>query len=75
MIALGLIAAILFFTIGVASTVGIFTAVTITTMLSVVVLSSWGLKLVSANSLQKYSHAFAGSTISLCAVGMLAFGL
>ncbi len=60
---------------GVAMTVGIFTAVTITTMLSVVMLSSWGLKSVSTNGLQKYSHAFAGGTISLCAVGMLAFGL
>ena len=61
--------------IGVAMTVGVFTAVTITTMLGVVMLSSWGLKSVSTNCLQKYSHAFAGGTISLCAFGMLAYGL
>lgn len=60
---------------GVIMTVGVFTAVTITTMLSVVMLTSWGLKSISVNGLQKYSHAFAGGTISLCAFGMLAFGL
>lgn len=60
---------------GVIMTVGVFTAVTITTMLCVVMLTSWGLKSISVNGLQKYSHAFAGGTISLCAFGMLAFGL
>lgn len=56
-------------------TVGVFTGVTILTMLSVVMLSSWGLKSVSFKGFEKYSHAFAGGTISLCAFGMLAFGL
>ncbi|MBT6133944.1 MAG: hypothetical protein HN583_08425 [Kordiimonadaceae bacterium] len=60
---------------GVAMTVGIFTAVTIATMMSVVVLTSLGLKSLSMTGFQKYSHAFAGGTISLCAFGMLAFGL
>lgn len=60
---------------GVVMTVGVFTAVTIATMMTVVMLSSWGLKSVSFSGLKKYSHVFAGSTISLCAFGMLAFGL
>lgn len=60
---------------GVVMTVGVFTAVTVATMFTVVMLSSWGLKSVSFNGLQKYSHAFAGGTISACAFGMLAFGL
>jgi len=60
---------------GVALTVGAFTAVTIMTMLAVVLLSSWGLKSVSFKGMAHYSHAFAGGTISLCAFGMLAFGL
>lgn len=59
----------------VVMTVGVFTGVTIMTMLSVVMLTSWGLKDVSFKGLEKYTHAFAGGTISLCAFGMLAFGL
>ncbi|WP_210414069.1 hypothetical protein [Luteithermobacter gelatinilyticus] len=60
---------------GVMLTVAVFTAVTVLTMLVVVLLSSWGLRSVSFGGVEKYSHVIAGGTISLCAFGMLAFGL
>ena len=60
---------------GVMLVAGIFGAVTITTMLAIVLLSSYGLRLVPAARLERYAHAIAGFTIFLCGVGIQALGL
>jgi hypothetical protein len=53
----------------------IFSAVTIITMLSLVLITSYGIKLVPVKAMEKYSHALAGGTIFLCGMGMLFLGL
>ena len=53
----------------------IFSAVTIITMLSLVLVTSYGIKLVPVKAMEKYSHALAGGTIFLCGIGMLFLGL
>jgi nickel/cobalt exporter len=53
----------------------IFSAVTILTMLSLVLITSYGIKLIPMKAMEKYSHALAGGTIFLCGMGMLIFGL
>jgi sulfite exporter TauE/SafE len=53
----------------------IFSAVTILTMLSLVLITSYGIKLVPVKAMEKYSHALAGGTIFLCGMGMLFLGL
>ena len=44
---------------------GIFGAVTIITMLSIVILASLGINLIPLGRLERYSHALAGATICL----------
>ncbi len=53
----------------------IFSAVTILTMLSLVFITSYGIKLIPMKSMEKNSHALAGGTIFLCGMGMLFLGL
>jgi len=53
----------------------IFSAVTILTMLSLVLIASFGIKLIPMKAMQKYSHALAGGTIFLCGMSMLFLGL
>ena len=53
----------------------IFSAVTILTMLSLVLITSYGIKLVPVKAMEKYRHALAGGTIFLCGMGMLFLGL
>lgn len=53
----------------------VFSVITITTMLSLVLLTSFGIKLLPMKTLEKYNHAFAGGTILLCGIGMLFLGL
>jgi nickel/cobalt exporter len=53
----------------------IFSAVTILTMLSLVLITSYGIKLIPMKAMEKYSHALAGGTIFLCGMGMLFLGL
>jgi nickel/cobalt exporter len=53
----------------------IFSTVTILTMLSLVLITSYGIKLLPVKAMEKYSHALAGGTILLCGLGMLFFGL
>jgi len=48
----------------------VFGVVTITTMTGVVVLSLYGLKLVSLKSAGRYAHAVAGAVILLCGVAI-----
>jgi len=53
----------------------IFSTVTIFTMLSLVLVASYGLKLLPMKVMEKYNHALAGGTIFLCGMGMLFLGL
>jgi nickel/cobalt transporter (NicO) family protein len=53
----------------------IFSLITILTMLTLVLVTSYGIKLIPMKTMEKYSHALAGGTILLCGLGMLFFGL
>ena len=53
----------------------IFSTITILTMLTLVLITSLGIKLLPMKAMEKYSHALAGGTILLCGLGMLFFGL
>jgi len=53
----------------------IFGAVTITSMLVVVLGASLGLKSIPLRSWDRYSHALAGATLFLCGAAMQFFGL
>lgn len=52
-----------------------FGIVTILTMLGIVGLSYYGIKLIPVKFLEKYVHVLAGGTILLCGLGMLVLGL
>ena len=52
-----------------------FSLVTILTMLTLVLITSFGIKLLPVNWMEKYSHALAGGTIFVCGMGMLFLGL
>jgi nickel/cobalt transporter (NicO) family protein len=53
----------------------IFSIITILTMLSLVLITSYGVKLIPMQKMEKYNHALAGGTIFLCGIGMLFLGL
>lgn len=53
----------------------IFSTITILTMLTLVLITSLGIKLLPMKAMEKYSHALAGGTILLCGLGMLFLGL
>lgn len=53
----------------------IFSAVTILTMLSLVLMTSYGIRFLPMKMMEKYNHALAGGTIFLCGAGMLFLGL
>jgi nickel/cobalt transporter (NicO) family protein len=53
----------------------VFSLVTILTMLAIVTISYYGIKLVQMRFLEKYTHVLAGGTIFLCGIGMLFLGL
>jgi nickel/cobalt exporter len=53
----------------------IFSAVTILTMLSLVLSASYGIRFLPMKAMEKYNHALAGATIFLCGMGMLFLGL
>ena len=52
-----------------------FCLVTILTMLGIVTLSFYGIKMLPVRFLEKYIHVLAGGTILLCGLGMLVLGL
>ncbi len=54
---------------------GIFGIITISTMLGVVLISSFGLNLRPSPGTEKYSHAIAGAIVCLSGASMLLFGL
>ena len=53
----------------------VFSIVTILTMLTVVLIASYGIKLLPMKTMEKYSHVMAGGTILLCGLGMVFLGL
>jgi len=55
---------------GVVLVASAFGAVTIMTMLGIVLVSTFGLRLVPAARLERYSHALAGASIFLCGVAI-----
>ena len=61
--------------LGVVLVTGLFSATTILTMLGIVLISTFGVNLIPMNRLERYTHAIAGATISLCGVSILVFGL
>jgi nickel/cobalt transporter (NicO) family protein len=52
-----------------------FSLVTIGTMLTIVTISFYGIKMIPMRFLEKYTHILAGGTIFLCGMGMLFLGL
>ena len=52
-----------------------FAAVTITTMMSVVLISSFGISFVHVSKLERYTHALAGATICLSGMAIQFLGL
>ena len=54
---------------------GAFSIITILTMLTVVLVASFGIKFFPKKVMEKYSHVMAGSTILLCGLGMVFLGL
>ena len=61
--------------IGVMLVAAIFGVITIFTMLTIVMASYFGLKLVSFSRMERYSHACAGASIFLCGVAVQFLGL
>ncbi len=59
---------------GVALVAAVFSAVTILTMLAVVMVLTSGLRLLKFEKLERYGHAMAGATIALCGA-LIRFGL
>jgi sulfite exporter TauE/SafE len=60
---------------GVVAVVLAFGVATIGTMVSVVYFAGAGLRRLPGNSLQRYSHALAGATLSVCGLGIIFLGL
>jgi nickel/cobalt exporter len=61
--------------LGVALVTFVFGAVTIGTMLSIVLVSVYGMGFVRLSKLERYSHALAGASIFLCGLGIQFLGL
>lgn len=60
---------------GLVLVTGIFGAVTLLTMLSVVLVVSSGINFIPAKKLERYVHAVAGATILLCGISIQFLGL
>ena len=54
---------------------GVFAVVTVATMLVVVLVSTWGLQFVRLPSMERFSEAIAGGTITLCGLSIAVLGL
>jgi len=53
----------------------VFGMITITTMLLIVLLSTYGMSKLPTNKLERFSHAMAGGTILLCGISIQFLGL
>ncbi len=54
---------------------GVFTAVTMLTMMTVVLVSAFGVSFLPVKKLERYSHAVAGATIFMCGASIQFLGL
>ncbi len=54
---------------------GIFALATVGTMLSVVLVSSWGIKFVPLGSLERFTHALAGAAVGVSGLAIQFLGL
>lgn len=54
---------------------GVFGVITVITMLSIVLVSTFGINLVPATRLERYTHAIAGAILCFCGMSILFFGL
>ncbi|MFC1570739.1 sulfite exporter TauE/SafE family protein [Candidatus Omnitrophota bacterium] len=61
--------------IGLVMVTSVFGAVTIATMLGVVMISSWGVSFLPLGRMQRYTHALAGATICLSGLAIQFLGL
>ena len=62
-------------TTGLIMVTAVFGGVTILTMLTTVLISSFGISLLPMGKLERYSHAMAGGSIFLCGVAIQFLGL
>ncbi len=53
----------------------VFGVMTILTMLSIVLISTFGINFIPTKRLERYTHAISGAVICLCGISMLLFGL
>lgn len=53
----------------------VFSAVTISTMMAIVMAASWGIRFASFNRLERWTHAFAGGAICLSGLAIQFLGL
>jgi len=53
----------------------VFGAVTIMTMMGVVLISSFGISFLSMKKIERFAHALTGMTILLCGIGIQFAGL
>jgi len=60
---------------GVILVSGVFGVITITTMLSIVLISTFGISLFPMKRLERHTHALAGATICLCGMAIKFLGL
>ncbi len=61
--------------LGMVLVTAVFSIATILTMLSMVLISSYGIKFIPLGKMEKYSHAIAGATILLSGLGIQFLGL
>ncbi len=59
---------------GVAMVTLVFGLVTLATMLSMVLISLWGINFIPTKRVERYVHAIAGATVCICGIAIL-FGL
>jgi hypothetical protein len=60
---------------GVIIATSLFTITTVLTMLSIVLLGYWGIKISFFQSIEKYLHMLAGATICLSGCAIVFLGL
>lgn len=60
---------------GVAAVAAVFSLTTIATMMTIVLVTSYGFKMLPMGRLDRFSHAIAGSTIALSGLGIKVLGL
>jgi hypothetical protein len=61
--------------VGLALVTGTFGGVTILTMLSLVLLSTFGISFLPLGKVERYTHAIAGAAITLCGAAIVFLGL